>query len=122
MKGIELPINILVVVAVAVIVLLGVIALYFGGFLGPAGTMTQESAKESACTYVMNKVGGCMTANTSAIIFGAAGGPPAYDADGDGTIESTDTAGADTLQALCDTYFGAAGSQATCRRVCGCSG
>jgi len=116
-KGIELPINILVVVAVAVIVLLGVIALYFGGFMGPAQTMTQEAAKNSACSYVMNKVGGCMTADPSGIIFGGAGGPPGFDADADGDIDTTDT-----LQALCDTYYNAGGDAPTCRRVCGCAG
>ena len=37
-KGIELPVNVLVIVAVAVIVLLGIVALFMGGFGSAAGT------------------------------------------------------------------------------------
>jgi hypothetical protein len=59
MKGIELPINILVIIAVAVIVLLGVIALYFSGFMGPARILDQNSAKQKYCAVVMRSPNGC---------------------------------------------------------------
>jgi len=49
MKGLELPINVLVLIAVAVIVLLGIVALYFTGFLGPAGTISFSEATSTAC-------------------------------------------------------------------------
>ncbi len=64
MKGIELPINILVIIAVAVIVLLGVIALYFGGFMGPAGVMTQNAAKTKYCAIVVRSPTGCQASGT----------------------------------------------------------
>jgi len=49
MKGLELPINVLVLIAVAVIVLLGIVALYFTGFLGPSGQVTLSTVTSTAC-------------------------------------------------------------------------
>jgi hypothetical protein len=48
-KGVELPINILVIVAIAVIVLLGLIALYFVGWGPFAGAAGLEGVKNAAC-------------------------------------------------------------------------
>jgi hypothetical protein len=134
-KGIELPINILVIIAVAVIVLLGVIALYFSGFMGPAGVVTQEAAKTSGCKLIMSKVGGCPTvdpAYTDTLVYdGVTFGLPKFDANGDGHYcytGSTDTTCApagpnpiDTFTLLCAHYFSAT-TPATCRGICGCSG
>jgi hypothetical protein len=137
-KGIELPINILVIIAVAVIVLLGVIALYFSGFMGPAGIVTQDAAKSAACKIVMSNVAGCEQADPTAIILGELGTSP-FDGNKDGHAcytGSTDTAciGAaalpeDTLQDLCKNYFGVTTSapptgaqKASCRQICGCTG
>ena len=47
MKGVELPINILVVVAIAVIVLLGMVALYLIGFNPISVTTAQDAANMS---------------------------------------------------------------------------
>ena len=55
MKGVELPINILVVVAIAVIVLLGLVAMYFLGvnpFFGAAGV---EAVKNDGCRKLVNQ-------------------------------------------------------------------
>ena len=49
MKGIELPINILVIVAVAIIVLLGVIALFYSSWFSSTGPVTSQAALTSAC-------------------------------------------------------------------------
>ena len=112
MKGVELPINILVVIAVAVIVLLGVIALYFGGFVKPAELINQEAAKSKYCALVMRDPAGCTTVDTSAI------GITDFDANGDGTCCDA----SDTLQALCETFYNVgAGDMAGCRRTCGCA-
>jgi hypothetical protein len=54
-KGVELPINILVVVAIAVIVLLGMVALYLIGFNPISVTTAQDSAKNMACRTYMNQ-------------------------------------------------------------------
>ena len=76
MKGIELPINILVVVAIAVIVLLGMVALYFVGF-NPFGTaVNTEGVKNDACGILVR--GGC-TATVSSITTN-------FDANKDGKV------------------------------------
>jgi len=49
-KGIELPINILVIVAVAIIVLLGVIALFYSSWFTGTGQISGETAKTQACS------------------------------------------------------------------------
>ena len=55
MKGIELPINVLVIVAIAVIVLLGLVVVYFVGYNPFSGSVTATSIKNKACSdYAMN--------------------------------------------------------------------
>ena len=54
-KGVELPINILVVVAIAVIVLLGLVALYFIGFNPFSVSTGIESIKNDGCRQLMNQ-------------------------------------------------------------------
>lgn len=49
MKGVELPINVLIIVAVALIVLLALVALYFTGFNPFTGAVGLESIKNDAC-------------------------------------------------------------------------
>jgi hypothetical protein len=58
MKGIELPVNVLVIVAIAVIVLLGLLTLFMGGFGGFAGTAEQTSAWSKACGSVLSGCAG----------------------------------------------------------------
>ena len=58
MKGIELPVNVLVIVAIAVIVLLGMLTLFMGGFGGFAGTQEQTSAWSKACGNVLGNCAG----------------------------------------------------------------
>ena len=53
MKGVELPINILVVVAIAVIVLLGLVALYFIGFNPFSVTTALDATKNTGCRLYM---------------------------------------------------------------------
>lgn len=52
-KGIELPVNVLVIVAVAVIVLLGIIALFMGGFGSSAATLEQRTAFNEHCAQII---------------------------------------------------------------------
>ncbi len=104
MKGIELPINILVIVAIAVIVLLGLVALYFIGFNPMSTNIALDAAKNNACRDFLNQNPIC--SNT-----GLAMNYPA------GT--------ATTLQAFANANFGCAAQtdQAACvRRICGCPG
>lgn len=119
MKGIELPINVLVIVAVAVIVLLGIVALFMIGF-SPFSTISgQESYKNQACTQLTR--GGCTADLTSISI--------PFDANKDGEIAS-DT---DNLYAMCQNYYGCnvvddlgeddtAANNLCCKKQCACPG
>lgn len=49
-KGMELPINTLVVVAVAVIILLGIVAFFIGGFAGSSEVIKNRQAFMNACS------------------------------------------------------------------------
>ena len=54
MKGIELPVNVLVIIAVAVLVMLGLIAIYFAN---PSSVLAESSAKNKACSELQQR--GC---------------------------------------------------------------
>ncbi len=109
MKGVELPINILVIVAIAVIVLLGLVALYFTGF-GPFSAVAgQEAIKNRACE-TLNPRAGCQTDPYQVEVN--------YDVDGDGLIDAADTWGNFT-----ELFYGCASGDSACaRRVCSCPG
>lgn len=119
MKGIELPINVLVIVAIAVIVLLGIVVLYFIGFNPFSGSISITSLKNSGCSnFSLNfncgsrGTGGigspndpediCLPVNTYLTRPCFPNGPEASN-----------------LQQLCTGYFGAS-TPAQCRQVCGC--
>ena len=108
MKGIELPINVLVIVAIAVIVLLGMVALYFAGWPSIQRPISYEAVKSTACDELIRT--GC--GDTEAI------GIANFDVDGSGTMGDS----GDTLQALCEEYYGVeADDQVGCRLKCGCT-
>jgi hypothetical protein len=124
MKGVELPINILVVVAIAVIVLLALVALYFIGF-GPFSTsISIEGVKNAACSELVRR--GCVDlTNTIGVNF---------DADGDGRVGGVGTwtfltsvcnvsppavGAGDNLASLCECQYSRT-SEAVCKRLCGC--
>ena len=60
MKGIELPINILVIIAVAIIVLLGVIALFYSAWFPGVAPVGSQSAITAACGQASRQ--GCSVA------------------------------------------------------------
>jgi hypothetical protein len=108
-KGIELPINILVIVAIAVIVLLGMVALYFAGWSPFSGSVGVESIKNSACTnYTRNN--DCGPTPSSMVVN--------YDVNGDGSIILTD----DNLQTFADAFYGCGGAVNCVRQLCACPG
>jgi hypothetical protein len=106
MKGVELPINVLVIVAIAIIVLLGLVALYFLGF-GPFSTgVSLQAAKSQGCQALVNQ--GCGDTDITV----------SYDVDGSGTIDEDDT-----LQALMEKSFGCTVDDIACtKRACACPG
>lgn len=109
MKGVELPVNVLVIVAVAVLVLLGLITLFMTVFGGGGATITLGAVKQQACAELLNAAEGCGAADPGAITV-------QYDADRSGTVDDSDT-----LQELCENYYGCdSDDKACCRRVCAC--
>ena len=105
MKGVELPINILVVVAIAVIVLLGLVALYFIGFNPFSVTTAVESAKNNACRDYLHQNPVCNSAAGVSLEYPA------------GTTT--------TLDQFTNDYYGCsntAADESCARRVCGCPG
>ncbi len=113
MKGIELPVNMLVIIAIAVLVLLGLVGMYMAGMLGGGPPMTIQAAKAAACAQMMNE-----QCNRNPADYHVN-----YDANGDTKVDSKDN-----LQLLCNNNLGC-GSEATdnaklvcCKqRVCGCT-
>ena len=56
MKGLELPVNMLVIIIIAIIVLLALVALFLGGYTG-VGVIDSGVAKGKACGVIVNS--GC---------------------------------------------------------------
>jgi hypothetical protein len=88
MKGISLPINVIVIIVLAMIVLLAVIALFFG--VWKPEQLTVEAAKNNACNMLVST--GCDSASSIVVRD--------FDANQDGEVNSEDT-----LLALCDTWY-----------------
>jgi hypothetical protein len=104
-KGIELPINILVVVAVAVIVLLGLVALYFTGWSPFGVSVSYESVKNEACAELVRM--NCPSDPSTVTIDD-------FDADQSGAVGD-----GDDLMDLCTNYYGRS-TASDCRALCGC--
>jgi len=114
MKGVALPIEVLVIVVVAVIVLLGIVAVYFSGWAPFGGTVGVDAVKNAGCRIlIMNNTCG-ITGATGQIVFDGSGGLPVFDVGGNGAP------GDDNLKGLCAYYYNASESQ--CKRLCGCPG
>ena len=80
MKGISLPINMVVIIAVAVIVLLSLAAFFMSGFVQPTAKMSDTDAWNTGCG--MWRMRGCKLADVDDItILG-------YDPNGDGKDDS----------------------------------
>ena len=122
-KGVELPVNVLVIVAIAVIVLLGLIALYMAGTGGPFSSISLSAAKQSGCSKLIS-MNSCAP---NPIHIGVN-----FDVDGNGAIDSG-TCNAvsnppktcnDNLGALLVAYYGASdlSDVTTMKQICGCPG
>jgi len=110
MKGIELPINVLIIVVVAVIVLLGIIAVYFTGWFPFAQTAGVDAVKNAGCRMVIYDC----DKDLSTIVFdGSMAGLPTFDVTGEGTYDYNDN-----LAELCRIYYEA--DETKCAEICGC--
>jgi len=119
MKGISLPINVLVIVAIAIVVLLGLVAMYFTGF-GPFTTAAGlEGIKNEACRVLVQEKR-CKVYTYEITISN-------FDANKNGNNDPgaswdwTAGTGDDNLAALCYNYYGIRG-EASCKQLCQCAG
>jgi len=129
MKGAELPINIIVLIVIALIVLIGILALYLGIWQPGTSAIGLEGAKNNACQVLINS--GCDDLTTVSINN--------FDADRDGVMNEAgsyintgilpdvDACSAtanpnsgDNLYMLCKCWYGA--DEARCKQICMCTG
>jgi hypothetical protein len=110
MKGLELPINALVIIVIVIIVLLSVAALFFGVYTPSSSETTLQSATTATCMRV-NPIYCDYTQDDYKII---AARMPVYDfdANGDGVLNThvpdgqwVTTTGNDNLEMLCIKYY-----------------
>jgi len=128
MKGISLPINVLVIVAIAIIVLLGLVAMYFTGF-GPFTTAVGlEGIKNEACRELVQEKR-CTGETREVWIYDFDANKDTTNNGGnifDWTAALADQCGTaaiskDNLASLCACYY-TIGSEASCKALCGCPG
>jgi len=119
MKAISLPINIFVIVAIAVTISLGVTSLYFIGWRPFSGTTTLEGIKNEACRVLVQEKR-CKGYTYEITISN-------FDANENGVNDPGTTwdwisgTGDDNLAALCYKYYGAR-SEPACKNSCQCVG
>jgi len=123
MRGIELPINALILIILAVIVLIAIIAFFYPEFLGQSKTVSLESAKNAACMELLDLE--CKVSPTR--IF-----TPHFDSDGDGVVGDVGTTKVmcglsngvrgDNLYNLCHCWLGLPLNvpEQDCKKLCGC--
>ena len=96
MKGISLPVNMVVVIAVAVIVLLSLAAFFMSGFVHPTTKMSDTDAWNTGCGVW--RMRGCKIEDVTKIKIAG------YDTNGDGVDDS--------LAVACQRVFGYSQSEA----------
>jgi len=117
MKGIELPVNILIIIAIAVIVLIALIAMFYPAFVSGGKTVSLDVARSQACRSLVEGYRCDTTTVLANIIVNK------FDVDKDGSVNDIGTSDADdNLDNLCLTWYQTA-DDATCRKnLCGCEG
>jgi uncharacterized membrane protein len=125
MKGMELPVNTLIIVVIALVILLAILALFFGVWPSVQG-VSLEAAKNNACQILTST--GC-TADPITIKVND------FDADKDGNYGTAETgttwtwgnscdpsraADGDNLAALCACYYFITTDALCTSDVCGC--
>jgi len=121
MKGAELPINTLIVIVLGVIILVAVIAIFFGPYFQTAGGVNLETAKSNACNMLASLR---CNVNTYTIQINN------FDANKDGSKNPGEelayppsclpAGGYDNLARLCICYYGITDEDACIHTVCNC--
>lgn len=126
MKGIELPINALIIIAIAVIVLIALVVMFYPNFNSSTETVNSDIYKSAACQIMIDRR--CQ-ADPQDIPLAK------FDADRDGvadggndwtfgTLLNNDCGGDagdgnDNLASLCECYYSLR-SDEDCKALCGC--
>jgi hypothetical protein len=108
LRGVELPINVIVIIILAVLVLLAILALFMGVWTPGESSITLEAAKNNACQMLVSMRCNQPLESISVLDF---------DADKDGTLNGA----GDTLLALCQNWYHV--DENICKnQVCMCAG
>ena len=121
LKGVELPINTMIIIVLCLIVLLAIVVLFFGTWNPGQGTLSQEAAKNNACQLMISSR--CTLHPENIVVRD-------FDADRDGNsntvgggTDNCGTAQGDTLYMLCKCWYGIpvdANFEKNCKAVCMC--
>jgi hypothetical protein len=123
MKGIELPINVMVIIVLVLIVLIALLTLFNSTWNSSQTGMTRETAKNNACGMLATL--GCPDGTDKIFVkdFDANGNGRLNDA-GDVAQWSTSicrtSAAGDNLATLCICQYGIT-SESECKKLCGCN-
>jgi len=126
MKAVELPINVMVIIVICVIVLLAIVALFFGVWNPGKGSITLEAAKNNACQMLVSM--GCPSNPESISVrdFDANRNGMVNDAGGIAWNAGTDcglsaTTSGDNLASLCVCYYNLLDADSCRKTLCGCN-
>src|SRR3989338_7459145 len=115
MKGLELPINMIVVVAIAVLVVVVVAAFFSGWLVGGTSTIGTSAAYATGCN-TLKSVYGCDPASTNTIRISG------YNPDNVAVTPGTPYDGQTLLRACKENFKDNGITEAACARTCGCGG
>ena len=105
MKGMELPVNVLIILVISVIVLVAVIAILYNNTTGSKTFVDVGVARDNTCQQLLSM--GCYLEPNAFQVHD-------FDANMDGSIDTSDT-----LMDLCINYFQIT-NPADCKAMCGC--
>jgi hypothetical protein len=127
MKGIELPINVLIIVAVAIIVLIALVAMFYPNFKSSSTVVNSDIYKSSACQIMIDRK--CTPSPSDITIANFDADKNGKQDSGSGWTFSTATTSLcakatntnkDNLASLCDCYYSIT-NENSCKALCGCT-
>jgi hypothetical protein len=125
MKGAELPVNTIIIIVLAILVLVAIITIYSGTYSPARGSMNLDAVKNNACQDLINR--GCYVSSGAipVINFDAnmngnniVGGTENY-APSDALV--CDGNGGDNLARLCACYYGVSTERQCRESICHCA-
>ncbi len=97
MRGVELPVNAIIIIALAIIALIAIIAFFYPEFFGQSESVSLESAKNAACMEMLN---------ADCKLLPVEIGTPYFDSDQDGSINDVHPGGMYVLCGLSGVHGG----------------